>query len=289
MDFEKEEQAFYSRLEADPLSDSAIALWHALRAISKVVGRTEGLSVPQGTLCAKAGLRNPKSLERARNQLVSRGLLEWRARGKDKATMYTLVPVTRQNAPQNVTRQNEAQNGVQSGVHSGAENGVHSGAENGVHSGALYTTTTVKEVVDITRQNEAQNGVQYGVHSGAGVTAPTGRPLMTDDDMAGAQAGLDAVERLAREIGLNYGDYQTINRLAADYTVDWCIAALNRARLNAKGVPSWRYVEGILKRWREGGCIDELGSTAPEATRQDAEARRRQEAREEAILRGEYT
>lgn len=237
MDYDKEEQAFYSRLDADPLSDSAIALWHALRVISKVVGRTEGLSVPQGTLCSKAGLRNPKSLERARNQLTSKGIIEWKARGKEKATIYSLMSITRQNEAQNVTRQNEAQNGVHSGV---------------------------------------QNGVRDH------------QPLITEEEVAGLQDGLDAVERLAREIGMNHCDIGTINRIVADYTADWCIQALNRARVNAKGVPSWRYVEAILRNWREAGGIDEPSRPQPEESNDDQVSRTRYQAQSEKILRGEY-
>lgn len=281
MDYEKEEQAFYSRLEADPLSAAAIALWHALRVISKVVGRTEGLSISQGMLCAKAGL-TPKNLERGRNQLTAKGLVEWKARGKDKATVYTFKSVIRQNEPQIV---------AYSVAEPVANNVVEPVMESVVEKGALYNPILSNVYGDIRRQKEPQNVACSVAESVACSVAYTPKPFLRDSEVFGLQAALDAVERLARDIGMNYSDFGTINRLAADYTAPWCMQALERARLNAKGIPSWKYVESILKRWREGGGIDAeskpLQPLADESHEAD-EARLRAQERSERILRGEY-
>lgn len=281
MDYEKEEQAFYSRLEADPLSAAAIALWHALRVISKVVGRTEGLSISQGTLCAKAGL-TPKNLERGRNQLTAKCLIEWKARGKDKATVYTF---------KSVMRQIEAQNVAYPVVESVVKPVAETVAESVVEMGALYNPILSNVYGDIRRQIEPQNVACSVAESVAYPVAYVRKPFLTDEEAFGLQDALDAVERLARDIGMNHSDLGTINRLVADYSADWCMQALGRARLNAKGIPSWKYVETILKRWRAAGGIDAEAKPAQdtgEDSREVNEARIRAQERSERILRGEY-
>lgn len=66
-------------------------------------------------------------------------------------------------------------------------------------------------------------------------------------------AALDAAEG----IGLKGGkSLQQANRLAADYSAQWLLEAINRASMAPKDAWSWRYIEGILRSWNKSGGMD---------------------------------
>lgn len=68
---------------------------------------------------------------------------------------------------------------------------------------------------------------------------------------------LPAVAAAAADMGMAFArsDEATARVLAAEYTEAWVLEAMRRA---AQG-PSrtWRYIRGILKRWQEGGGMDD--------------------------------
>ena len=74
MDYLKQLNAFYSQLEYNPVSANAISLWQALMHIANKTRWLEYFTVANKTLELKAGLEI-SSLQRARNELVQRGLL----------------------------------------------------------------------------------------------------------------------------------------------------------------------------------------------------------------------
>ncbi|WP_281885634.1 DnaD domain protein [Paenibacillus sp. YYML68] len=89
MDYVREVHAFYNELEINPLSSSAIALWHVLLHMSTRFGSKGKFSVPVGTLSLKSGLSD-RSISNARNELKTKGYIDFTSRGGSKAAMYQL-------------------------------------------------------------------------------------------------------------------------------------------------------------------------------------------------------
>lgn len=73
---------------------------------------------------------------------------------------------------------------------------------------------------------------------------------------------MNAAFEAAEGIGLKGGkSVQQANRLAADYSANWLLEAINRAALAPKDAWSWRYIEGILRSWKKNGGMDSPDKT----------------------------
>ena len=62
----------------------------------------------------------------------------------------------------------------------------------------------------------------------------------------------------ARDIGIpqTSADVRKANALVADYSAAWVLEAVARAGTGPASARSWRYVEGILRKWRAVGGMD---------------------------------
>jgi DnaD/phage-associated family protein len=89
MNYIKEVNAFYNELEVTPLSSSAIALWHALMHICNRTGWMKEFSTSVGTLSLKSGL-SERSVSNARNELKTKGFIDFKSRGGNRAAIYRL-------------------------------------------------------------------------------------------------------------------------------------------------------------------------------------------------------
>lgn len=68
---------------------------------------------------------------------------------------------------------------------------------------------------------------------------------------------MNAAFDAAEGIGLKGGKaIEQANRLAADYSAQWLLEAINRAALAPRDAWSWRYIEGILRSWKKNGGMD---------------------------------
>lgn len=81
MNYLKELNAFYVRLETEPLTASAIALWHALMHVNNRTRWVERFSVAATVLCVKTNLP-VSTFKRARAELKRKGLIRHVSRGK---------------------------------------------------------------------------------------------------------------------------------------------------------------------------------------------------------------
>ena len=99
MDYAREALALIDRMMAKPLTAHEIALWHALAVISARCGKSEGLSVPMDLLKVYTG-SSKDSVERARNGLKTKGLIDWQSQRGRKAPLYTIYSVAEQIAAQ---------------------------------------------------------------------------------------------------------------------------------------------------------------------------------------------
>ena len=77
------------------------------------------------------------------------------------------------------------------------------------------------------------------------------------------------------------------NRLVADYSAAWVREAIRRAGTGSASTRCWRYVEAILRRWRERGGMDEAHQDMRAPAGEEDSARLREDARTLARLRGE--
>lgn len=78
-----------------------------------------------------------------------------------------------------------------------------------------------------------------------------------DDELLAISDTMNAAFDAAEGIGLKGGKaIENANRLAADYTAEWLLEAINRAAQGPKDAWCWRYIEGILRSWKQKGGID---------------------------------
>ena len=262
MNYAREALALIDRMIARPLTAHEIALWHALAAISARCGKSEGLSVPMDLLKVYTG-SSKDSVERARNGLKTKGLIDWQSQRGRKAPLYTIYSVAEQIAAQPAPQHTP-------------------------QPAPLYTTATINSSSNIRAQIAAQSTPQPAPQSTPQPAAQT-LPLLTQEEADALQREMDDVLDAAAEIGIpqSAADLSQGNRLVADYSAAWVREAIRRAGTGSASTRSWRYVEGILRRWRERGGMDEAHQAARAPAGEEDSARRREDARTLARLRGE--
>ena len=108
MNYIAELNAFYDKLELNPLPTPCIALWHALMAIANKSGWQQEFTVATSVLMLKSGL-NAKAVQRARNQLEQAGYISWKSRGGNQSATYQMISRVGQNKSNSVL-QNVAEN-----------------------------------------------------------------------------------------------------------------------------------------------------------------------------------
>ncbi|MEA4928401.1 MAG: hypothetical protein VB104_06945 [Candidatus Limiplasma sp.] len=277
MDYRSEVSAFNGQLERGTLSACEIALWHALHDVGIQCGHSDGLSIATVTLTARTGF-SASAVKRARDSLRDKGFIRYHSRGSNRAAMYEIRSVAHtepQRGPQGEP-QDEPQRGPQDGP----------------RGEPLYTTTTMNNtVVNISAhggpQDEPQGEPQDEPQRGP-------QPWLSDDEALGLASGLNDVLNAAERAGFpkTQADYDRGNALVAQYGADAVFRAVGVAVNRPMEKRNWGYVEGILKKDPTGGTVAKQQATDPATGEQDAqrqmEARRREEAREEAILRREY-
>ena len=99
------------------------------------------------------------------------------------------------------------------------------------------------------------DGDGTGPQTGADYEAAS---LLSDDEARELQEAFDAVLDAARDIGIpqTSADVRKANALVADYSAAWVLEAVARAGTGPASARSWRYVEGILRKWRAAGGMD---------------------------------
>ena len=266
MNYAREALALIDRMMAKPLTAHEIALWHALAAISARCGKSEGLSVPMDLLKVYTG-SSKDSVERARNGLKTKGLIDWQSQRGRKAPLYTIYSVAEQIA---------------------AQPAPQPAPQHTPQPAPLYTTATINSSSNIRAQIAAQSTPQPAPQSTPQPAAQT-LPLLTQEEADALQREMDDVLEAAAEIGIpqSAADLSQGNRLVADYSAAWVREAIRRAGTGSASTRCWRYVEAILRRWRERGGMDEAHQDMRAPAGEEDSARLREDARTLARLRGE--
>lgn len=122
MDYIKEMNAFYDLDMANQLTPNAISLYFALLNIANKLYWKADFTVSNLTLQSRSGIADRKTLDRARNQLIQKGLIDYKPSGKvNQAGSYTVIGCVGQIAGKNAT-QNATQDGTQDGTRDGTQN-----------------------------------------------------------------------------------------------------------------------------------------------------------------------
>lgn len=93
MNYIKLLNAFYDQLETNPLSTSAIALWHAFVNVNNKTGWRNEFSVAVSVLRIKSGL-SEKSVSNARNELKQKRYLDFKSRKGNQSALYQLIDLS---------------------------------------------------------------------------------------------------------------------------------------------------------------------------------------------------
>lgn len=90
MNYIKEINAFYESIEYNPLTNPAIALWHALMHINNKTRWKREFRVAGAVLRIKAGL-NESAFKRARTELKEKGYITHEPKGGNQAPVYRMI------------------------------------------------------------------------------------------------------------------------------------------------------------------------------------------------------
>lgn len=124
MDYIKEMNAFYDLDMANQLTPNAISLYFALLNIANKLYWKADFVVSNLTLQSRSGIADRKTLDRARNQLIQKGLIDYKPSGKvNQAGSYTIIGCVGQLVGKNAT-QNATQDGTQNGTRDGTQDGT---------------------------------------------------------------------------------------------------------------------------------------------------------------------
>ena len=112
MNYIKEINAFYDRMELDGLTTSEIVLWHTLMHFHNKAGWREEITLAATSIFVKSGLTE-SSLQRARKLLQEKGYLVYRSGTRNQAPGYRLL--TRE-FPETGRISNESVNGNENAI-----------------------------------------------------------------------------------------------------------------------------------------------------------------------------
>lgn len=90
MNYIREINAFYDHMEWNPLSASAVTLWHALMHMNNKTMWAGSFTVAGAVLRIKSGLTE-SSFKRARNELKEKGYIDFEPSKNRKAPTYKMI------------------------------------------------------------------------------------------------------------------------------------------------------------------------------------------------------
>ncbi len=160
-------RAFHDRLEAGGLSAQAIALWYALMHIANKTGWKDEFSAAASALSLHAGL-SASGVKRAREALRSAGLIEWKARGGNRASLYRLKSCAVRYGARD---ERELGNGMRAGFRDGPWD---TEADGGAPDGGLMAGSWAEPQPG--RKRAPRDGLRYGPHDGSEGGGKSGEP-----------------------------------------------------------------------------------------------------------------
>ena len=217
MNYIKEINAFYDHIEMNPLSASAVTLWHTLMHINNKARWTATFTVAAPVIRLKSGLKD-SSFKRARTELKEKGYIDFESRSRNLAPIYRMVRLSEGEeelvATQNLVDGAEAKMEVGGLMNQVADEGVD-------HLRAREVGALIKRKENKKKQNNpipAEEAIVFFQDNFGVASAYVSEEILHWVNQSGEQLVLHAMKR-----------------------------ALDR------GKASWGYVRAILKNWRVKG------------------------------------
>ncbi|GAV21584.1 hypothetical protein [Carboxydothermus pertinax] len=229
MNYIKELNAFRDWAVINRPSTGQVALWYTLISICNMTGWQEWFTVPNQTLQLMTGLSR-QGLEKARNQLIQRGLIEYRKGTSNQAGRYRIIPFEKQKVDcQKV----------------GTEVGTMVGTEVGT-VGAFQEAQEERSSCTLYKQNKTKNinlVTSNEVTADADDAPPTNQQLITELTKE--------YRKLIPQDKHQKGDFSFIGRLYNEYGYDKVLLAINELgyRIDSGFIPEKPliYLNAILK------------------------------------------
>ncbi|GGK02423.1 hypothetical protein GCM10007063_25920 [Lentibacillus kapialis] len=259
MNYIKEINAFYDHIERNPLSASAVTLWHALMHINNKAMWIESFTVAAPVLRLKAGLTE-SSFKRARTELKDKGYITYESRGNGQAPAYRMAGLSQgmdqhascgmgADAGQGADRKaGESADGcvgvnADQGVNRDVNRGMDRGAgrrmnQEASHHTSPNTVPLVKQKKDNTKPNDTK---RYDTGS-------------TTDAFVFYQDNFGVISPFVSDALLNW-----VDDVGEELVLDAMRRALERGKRN------WGYVKGILQAWAQKGITSVEAARAEEA------------------------
>lgn len=246
MNYIKEINAFYDMVERNPLSMSAITLWHALMHINNKAHWCDTFTAAAAVLQHKAGLTD-SSFKRARKELNEKGYITHKAGSQSQAPTYRIIRLTR------------------------SENETNTHPETITHmaKSPIKNTDTVPNTDSNTNMNANANvntnpnlNPNMNPNTDPNADANTNRhpaPLLKQNKKNTKPNKTINNQQQADAIRFYQNNFGVASPFVIESILDWSkdmpeeliIHAMERAL--EQGKANWGYVKGILTNWEKKG------------------------------------
>ncbi|WP_449355210.1 DnaD domain-containing protein [Virgibacillus natechei] len=250
MNYIKEMNAFYNRIDFQPISSSAVALWHTLMHFNNRCGWKKEFSVAASMLQLKAGLKST-AFKTARHELQSNGYITFQSRGSNRAAMYQMI-----SQQMDFQQEDDSSQGFSSTVVSE----ISTTAQDPVHKPNNISDHKADHTADpLIKQRHQENNKKE-------------KPAVATDTIRFYQENFGLTTPFISE---------DITGWITDLGEALVLHAMKLALTQDK--TTWRYVKGILKAWRQKGI-----TTVEEAKNEEMEFRRRIPKKSGTSYRGQH-
>ncbi|MFD1361272.1 DnaD domain-containing protein [Lentibacillus salinarum] len=257
MNYIKQINAFYHQLEINPLSSSAISLWHALLHVNNKARWKETFTVASTVLLVKSNLTE-STFKRARHELKEKGYITYTANGSNRASSYRIYCLSSTMDQQS----DDSEDAV-------SDHGMDCSAGH-AQDGPTDDEHSTDHVVDGDRD-----------HSLDRTTNRTAAPLVKHkqkDKQKPKQNETNTADDDA--IGFYQENFGIASPFVVDSIVNWChdmgeplvTEAMKRALERNK--TSWGYVKSILQAWAKSNIRTVEAARAEETAFRQKQASR---------------
>ncbi|WP_085994137.1 DnaD domain-containing protein [Oceanobacillus senegalensis] len=228
MNYIKEVNAFYDRMETDPLSSSATSLWFALMHIYNKTRWCPSFTVAGTVLRMKSGLK-VTSFKRARTELKEKGYIDYQSRSRGQAPIYQMKSLVldrdqRVNAEADQHKDQDQDTGQENNQHADQgtdqDTGDTTGQEKDQHKDPLFKQKVGKKKDNLTST------------------------LYTSEAFLFYQENFGKISPY-----ISNSLQEWLNEMDEDLVIEAMKRTLERNKT------SWNYVKSILQSWKDKGIL----------------------------------
>lgn len=264
MNYIKELNAFYNQIIFNPLSSSAVALWHTLIHFNNLCGWKQEFSVAATQLQLKAGLKST-SFKRAREELQKGGWIQVKSLGANRAAVYQMISQQiqfEQNNPSETSYPNLSSN-IPSQQHAVDNTASTHPVDQSQNEEAPHQSNSIEMITsDVMTVNRTDHNPDHTTvdsvahckdyitgHSTDHTTAPFFKQDNTKQNINKNQT------TIADAIRFYQDNFERVTPFISEDILEWINdmgepLILYAMKLSLEqGKTTWRYVKGILKAW----------------------------------------